>query len=62
LGLSVIELLAAIANITILAAMLLPALTTAKEGDHRTAGPPDFEPIGLPLTMCTDCSENHLPT
>jgi hypothetical protein len=60
LDLRFVELLAVIANINRLAVMLLPALTTTKEGDHRTVGPTDFGRLGLALMMFTDCSENQI--
>ena len=59
-GLSIIELLADIVNINILAAMLLAVLTIANTRDDRVAFLPDFKPFGLALTICTDRSENPL--
>ena len=59
-SLSVIELLAVIANITILRKMLLPTRTTANMREYRIGCLPDFKPFGVPLTISTDGSENHM--
>jgi hypothetical protein len=59
--LSVIKRLAVIAIITILAAMLLPVLTTANTRVNRIACLPDFKPFGLALTIYTDRSDDRIP-
>ena len=59
-SLSVIELLAVIANITILRKMLLPTRTTANMREYRIGCLPDFKPFGLALTLRSDGSESHI--
>jgi prepilin-type N-terminal cleavage/methylation domain-containing protein len=60
-GFTLIELLVVIAIIALLAAMLLPALASAKEAGKRTACLNNMRQIGLGLIMYTDENDGHLP-
>ena len=57
-----IELLVVIAIIAILAALLLPALSSAKEKGKRIACLSNLKQIGLGLNLYTDANENRMPS
>src|SRR6266404_6219196 len=59
---TLIELLVVIAIIGLLAAMLLPALNTAREKGRRVACAANLHQIGLALLAYSGDYQNHIPT
>ncbi len=59
---TLIELLVVIAIIAILAALLLPALASAKEKGKRIACLSNLRQVGLSLTLYTDSNSERMPS
>jgi len=61
-GFTLIELLVVIAIIAVLAALLLPALASAKERAHVIRCTSNFRQIGLALTLYVDDNQEQVPS
>lgn len=59
---SLVELLVTIAIIGILAALILPALSQAKESGRSTSCQGNLHQIGVALQIYVEESKNHMPT
>jgi prepilin-type N-terminal cleavage/methylation domain-containing protein len=62
IGFSLVELLVTVAIIAVLAALLLPALSRAKESGRTTACQGNLHQIGIALQLYVSESGNRMPT
>ncbi len=60
-GFTLIELLVVVAIIAILAAMLLPALSKAKQSGYRAADLNNLKQLGVTLNLVSSDNDDHLP-